>query len=265
MNPYIDLTREFNQGGFRAIVSSGQAVVLHRLSISSKDGDWIVREADEALAHIRSVLALHGARYRFGAPLDVRWLRDGWSSHFEFMASGLRIRTDFVTRPPRLSADDLAALWAEQANADIPVVDPRRLVLLKMTGRERDYAVIGELARLLAAPHDRLLASRSPVDLIEAATASPAIARELVPRRPLLSAALVSDLGRLEVALDAERRSLMGADVRRVAAYLEAASRWARGWPALERTLSSLPLEEAHTMMVERASGILPESVAVPT
>ena len=41
---YHQLTREFNAGRVRAVLCSGQAVVLHRLAITSKDGNWIVRE-----------------------------------------------------------------------------------------------------------------------------------------------------------------------------------------------------------------------------
>lgn len=37
MSVYLTLTSEFNEGGLRAIVSSGQAVVLHRLAVMSKD------------------------------------------------------------------------------------------------------------------------------------------------------------------------------------------------------------------------------------
>jgi hypothetical protein len=107
MNIYLRLTREFNEGRLRAIITSGQAVVLHRLAIMSKDGDWILREDQDAAAHVLEVLERHGARYRFGAPLDLRWLRQGWSSHLEFEEDGLRIRTDFFTRPrasaPRIS------------------------------------------------------------------------------------------------------------------------------------------------------------------
>ncbi len=44
MNIYLELTRQFNQGQVRAIVAGGQAVVLHRLALMSKDGDWIPRE-----------------------------------------------------------------------------------------------------------------------------------------------------------------------------------------------------------------------------
>ena len=264
MNPYFDLTREFNQGGLRVIVSSGQAVVLLRLSIASKDGDWIVRETPDALSHVRAVLARHGARYRFGAPLDVRWLRGGWSSHLEFAEGGLRIRTDFVSRPPRLPADELSSLWKEQEGAELPCVDPRRLVLLKMTGRERDYPMIGEIARLIPAAPDRLLASRSPSDLVSMAAEHPSLARELLHRRPLLEHALSGSSDALEGALDAERRSLMRADVQRVAAYLAAARGWATLWPSLDRRLAGLPLEAAHAEMVERATGVLPYGAEAP-
>ena len=34
-NIYLDLTREFNTGRLRCILSSGQAVVLHRLAVVS--------------------------------------------------------------------------------------------------------------------------------------------------------------------------------------------------------------------------------------
>jgi hypothetical protein len=58
----------------------------------SKDGDWILPEDEEALGHVLAVLAPRGARYRFGAPLDARWMRGGWSAHFEFRAGPLRVR-----------------------------------------------------------------------------------------------------------------------------------------------------------------------------
>lgn len=262
VNPYLDLTREFNRGGVRAIVSSGQAVVLHRLSVASKDGDWILREATEALAHVISVLGAHGARYRFGAPLDVRWLAGGWSAHLEFQASGVRLRTDFVTRPPRLEARELATLWREQERSDLPCVDPRRLIALKQTGRERDYAVIGELARRLTDPSQRLRAARSPDDLLGLAREQPALAERLVGTRPLLAHAIAGNRATLAAALDAERRALMDADVARLDTYRAAAERWATAWPALEREIHGLPLPQQHECLVARAADLLPFSVA---
>jgi hypothetical protein len=90
MSIYIELTNQFNAGRVRAILSGGQAAVLHRLAMMSKNGDWILREESETMEHVLSVLAGYGARYRFGAPLDVRWLSGGWSSHLEFQWQGLK-------------------------------------------------------------------------------------------------------------------------------------------------------------------------------
>lgn len=258
MNPYLELTREFNRGGLRAIVSSGQAVVLLRLSVSSKDGDWILRETPEALAHVLEVLAGHGAKYRFGAPLDVRWMAGGWSAHLEFEQAGYRMRTDFVTRPPRLSAEDLAALWRQQGPHEWPHVDPLRLIALKQTGRERDYAVIGELARLIQSPADQMLVSRSAEDLIALTGHDPALARQLTSSRPLLASAVASDRAGLEQALDAERRALMAADVARLDRYRNVASRWAAVWPRLQQEIGGLPLPHQHERLVAAARDTLP-------
>ncbi len=146
-NPYVELTADLNQGRLRAVLSSGQAVVVHRLAVMSKDGDWILREDDEALAHVLAVLGERGARYRFGAPLDRRWLAGGWSSHLEHRLDRLRLRTDFVTGPPRISPDELAQIWRDAEDEDVPVVGLEPLAELKKTNREKDYVVIGELAR----------------------------------------------------------------------------------------------------------------------
>ena len=120
-NIYQELTRTFNAGRLRAILSSGQAVVMHRLAVMSKDGDWILREEPETLEYVLQVLEEQGAYYRFGAPLDLRWMAGGWSSHFEFRTETLRVRTDFVTRPPRVTPASLEALWAHAEAVPVPV------------------------------------------------------------------------------------------------------------------------------------------------
>ena len=79
MNIYLELMKHFNEGRLRTVLGGGQAVVLHRLAIMSKDADWILREDRESADHVLQVLGGYGARYRFGAPLDMRWLVGGWS------------------------------------------------------------------------------------------------------------------------------------------------------------------------------------------
>lgn len=260
---YLDLTREFNAGRLRAIVCSGQAVVLLRLAVASKDGDWILREDQEALDHVLAVLERHGAHYRFGAPLDLRWLRGGWSSHLQFQSDGVRVRTDFFTRPPRVTPDSLAQLWREQEGRDPPFTPPRILLEIKKTAREKDWPFVGELARLLDDPREELLCSRSAHDLIELANLHPDLARALTTRRPAL-AALAGGVQELREALDRERRAAMDEDDRRIRAYLAAASGLERAWRDDQARIASAPLRDAHAILVEWAERCLPTSLAIP-
>jgi len=257
MSVYLDLTREFNAGRLRAILCSGQAVVLLRLAVASKDGDWILREDQEALDHVLSVLERHGARYRFGAPLDLRWLRGGWSCHLQYQAGGVRVRTDFFTRPPRVSPESLTRLWREQEGRDPPFTPARVLLEIKKTAREKDWPFVGELARLLSDSREQMLCSRSAHDLIELAAAHPNLARELERTRPAL-AALPAGSHALREALDRERREAMDADDRRIRAYLAAAAGLERAWPEIQAQSASAGLAEAHAILVDWAERCLP-------
>jgi len=256
-NPYVELTQEFNRGRLRALVGSGQAVVLHRLAIMSKDGDWVLREDEDAAHHVLDVLARRGTRYRFGAPLDVRWLSGGWSAHLEHWRDGLRLRTDFVTRPPRIPAAERARLWrhADLSGDEVVALEP--LAAMKMTQREKDYAVIGELARRMGEPVSQLLYSRSSRDLIRLAGEHPETLAEVRPKRPLLGhVAFGRDA--LDEALDHERRALMRADEARLALYRAAAEAWAAEWPDVSRQIAGLALHDAHRIVTSRAEGVLP-------
>jgi hypothetical protein len=145
-NIYFTLTEAFNRNGRHVALASGQAVVFYRIAIMSKDGDWIVREVPDACEQVLSELERRGAHYRLGAPLDVRWLAGGWSSHFEFFDSEQRrVRCDFVSRPPRVPLSSLAPLF-DVRQPPLVAVDPESLILMKQTQRAKDYPVIGELA-----------------------------------------------------------------------------------------------------------------------
>lgn len=264
-NIYLQLTRQFNENRLRCILSSGQAVVVHRLAAMENEGEWIVREDAESLNHVLEVLEGYGAKYRLGAPLDTRWMKGGWSAHFEFASDGYRARADFVTRPPRLDPEDLRALWREHEagigiQEPVPTIDLRRLALLKKTNRERDYAVIGELARLQSEPRDQMLLSRSARDLMELQQQFPDLMEQLQAERPVL-AKIAEGRDALEAALDAERRSLMRINEERLARYSAAVEPWQSAWPALSRRIADLPLREAHQVLVESALPLLPQAV----
>lgn len=253
-NLYFELTREFNQLGPVAALSSGQAVVYYRLAIMSKDGDWIVKESDDACARVRAVLSNYGARYRPSAPLDTRWLAGGWSSHFEFFdPRQRRIRCDFVSRPPRVSSEALTRMFLGAAPAEtLLVVDRDSLIRLKQTARAKDYAVIGELARQL--PPDEEIQWTTDIDRILELSMQSARAAS----RPSVQAAR-SGAGRSAVvaALALELDALQQRDRERVGRYQDAANAYLHEFR--QSALDRMSLGEAHEAACRLAQAWLPQ------
>jgi len=256
-NVYLQLTDEFNAGRLRAIICSGQAAVLHHVAIMSKDGDWILQEDEECCRHILEVLERHGAHYRFGAPLDVRWLSQGWSAHFEFYHDPMRVRTDFFTRPPRLSETELTAIWKEQSDNHPPYVNLVQLARMKQTDREKDYVIIGELARRMQDPADQIRYSRSALDLMRLREHHPTLVEQLAGERPAL-AMIQEGRERLEAELDAERRALIHANEQRLSRYEAASKSWMEQWSKLAEQIQCRPLSAAHKIFTREAETHLP-------
>jgi len=255
-NVYFDLTREFNEGGPIAALASGQAVVHYRVAIMSKDGDWVIREAPEACTRVLDVLAAYGASYRPGAPLDVRWLAGGWSSHFEFQdEKRRRVRCDFFSRPPRVARAALDTLYT---SADDPflVIDLESLIRMKRTQRAKDYAVIGELATRLP-PEREILVTTDPDRLVALAPLHGAgVDREAV------RAALAGERDAVVVALAREQDRQQQEDRKRLDAYAAAAEPYLRElgrWSIEERRLP-----HAHRRAIELAEQLLPTRVTPP-
>lgn len=251
-NVYFELTEAFNEHQPIAALASGQAVVFYQIAIMSKDGDWVIRESATACDRVLAVLESRGARYRPSAPLDVRWLEGGWSSHFEFFDErGRRVRCDFLSRPPRVSFECIERLFEQGGHTRLLSIDVESLILMKQTQRAKDYAVIGPLATLL--PPDR------EIDL----TTDPDRIMDLAPRvgsasaRPAVKAAVATQGRRaVVVALAEEADDLQQRDRRRVALYEAAAERYLAECRA--SGIADLPLAEAHTRLCEAAVRLLP-------
>ena len=117
--------------------------------------------------------------------------------------------------------------------------------------------MIGELARIMTDPRDQLLYSRSARDLISLAREHPDLVADLARTRPVLDF-VAEERERLEIELDAERRMLIRANEERLQLFRDAFARWADAWPAVARGIEGLPLAEAHTVVVSRATELLP-------
>ena len=251
-NIYFELTELFNEPRPVAALASGQAVVYYGVAIMSKDGDWVLRETPAACEQVLSVLESRGARYRLSAPLDVRWLRGGWSSHFEFMDDrNRRVRCDFVSRPPRVSHEVLNRLFDEAGAPPLLTVDVESLIKMKQTQRAKDYAVIAPLATLLP-PERELELTTDPDRILELAAAHGSASS-----RPAVKAARADRARRaVVVALAEEADDLQQRDRARVAVYEAASTRYVADCRA--RSLTNLPLRDAHRGMCEVAGRLLP-------
>jgi len=250
-NLYFELTRELNADGPIAALASGQAVVFYRLAMMSKDGDWILRETPAACRRALDVLARHGARYRPGAPLDVRWLAAGWSSHFEFFdPKGRRIRCDFVTRPPRVPIEELSTLFIPAA-APTLVVPIEPLIRMKQTQRAKDYPVIGELARML--PPEREIELTTDPDRVLALAPHHG---EGSRRRAVQAARDGRSRDEVVVELAREADRMQAEDRARLERFRAAAEPFLREFQAAD--IAALELPEAHRRAVELALRALP-------
>lgn len=251
-NIYFELTEAFNAHGPTVALASGQAVVFYRIAIMSKDGDWVIRETTQACERVLAELERRGAYYRPGAPLDVRWLAGGWSSHFEFFDERRRrVRCDFVSRPPRV---DLAAVDALFVGADertgLLAVDIDSLILMKRTQRAKDYAVIGELAALL--PPEREIELTTNVDRI--LELAPAVGS--TSSRPAVRVALSADRRAVVLALAEETDELQQEDRLRLAEYQQAAQPYLKECRTI--SFAGVPLRVAHEGICEMAERLLP-------
>jgi len=264
-NIYFELTERFNAKEINVVLTSGQAVVYYRIAMMSKDGDWIIREDPAACSWVLDVLAARKARYRPGAPLDVRWLAGGWSSHFQFQdAHARRVRCDFLSRPPRVEPSVLRRLFSPAGGAEkLVVLDLESLILTKKTQRQKDYSVIAELARLL--PEERELLHTTDPDRILAlahrhgGTMAGTMAGTM-DRLPVKTALKGGNREEVVVALAREANSQQELDKHRLEIYEAAGGKYLEEFHRMG--IQDLPLVEAHQEAVALAARLMPEDPA---
>jgi hypothetical protein len=173
------------------------------------------------------------------------------------MHGNIRVRTDFFTRPPRISDGTLEQLWKESEGGHPPFTNKRILAEMKKTNREKDYAVIGEIARRMDTPEDMLLYSRSARDILRLASTYPDILETIKTHRKVL-AKLPCPEDELEKELDSERRELIHANEKRLSNYIGASEKWATKWSEMQKSFDEMPLMESHAIIIKNAEELLP-------
>jgi hypothetical protein len=199
---YKGLVTRARRQGIACAITSGMACVAYGVAQTTQDCDLLC--APDAAGKFLSLLgeaSLHGQlpsyRGQLTSPLDARWLRGGWTSHFVWNAEGAEAYLDIFGVAPRGSTPWEAELQGFYAG-------PHTVAEMKRTNRGKDWPFVTALGAQMLEAHDARgwlhIYDENLLRTFGKATPVPA---ELLKRRPLLDLAVAND-ARLHAALYAE-------------------------------------------------------------
>lgn len=201
---YEDLVRELRSRGVLCAITSGLACVHYGIAETTQDCDLLCHPGSfpillDLLAETK--INSHPCHYRgnISPPLDARWHRGGWTSHFQWDTQPVVITLDVFGHALRESSPwqgDIAGLYAgENVVAE-----------MKRTDRDKDWPFITSLGvAMLRARDPRGWLHLFEEDAVIEMQAEFPIPDELLKARPVLELARRHD-SRLRHALLAERR-----------------------------------------------------------
>jgi hypothetical protein len=254
---FCDLVTQAQQRGIPCAITSGMACVHFGVAATTKDCDvlCLAEKSDEFRALISETL-LHGIlpnyRGNISPPLDARWMRGGWTSHFTWKTRPEETCLDIFGIAPRGSSaweEEIFGLYASR----------HTVAEMKRTNRGKDWPFITALGIKLLKANDL----RGCLHLYDAQTLSREVGNLTIPdwmlnARPALQLARSKD-ERLEGALHAEMVFWHRLDACRISHYERALRPYVS---AVRRAIARrpLPLLESHEVRLECAEKYLPVS-----
>ena len=189
---YLSLVVRLRHQGVLCAITSGLACVHFGVAETTKDCDLLCHSRDfsvllEELA--RTKVNGLACRYRgnLSPPLDDRWHRGGWTSHFNWGRGPEAVTFDVFGRALRGSSDwerELVGLY----------VNPHIVAEMKRTNRKKDWAFITALgAKLIRAGDARGWRHVFRADTLRELIATHACPPAEAARRPALALALSGD------------------------------------------------------------------------
>lgn len=247
--------RTLRSRGVLAAITSGLACVHYGVAETTKDCDLLCHpESFDVLLQLleETKLAGHSCNYRgnISPPLDARWHRGGWTSHFEWVLDSDAVTLDVFGHALRESSPwerDLFGLYA----------NPHTVAEMKRTNRDKDWAFITALGvRMVEADDDRgwlhIFKPDTLTELLENHTCPP----EMAARRPALKLAINRD-PHAAGALRVER--LYWEELDRV--RIRILERHLRPYVSCVRKVRlarTLPLRDDHALRIDCATRHLP-------
>lgn len=141
---FSDLVAEAQRRGIPCAITSGMACVRYGVAATTKDCDVLCGpESSDDFRNLISTTELRGLlpnyRGNISPPLDARWMRGGWTSHFTWKTPGEDTCLDIFGIAPRGSSP-----WEEEIHG---LYASRHIVAeMKRTSRSKDWPFINALA-----------------------------------------------------------------------------------------------------------------------
>ncbi len=134
---YHGIVRSARERGVTCAITSGMACVHYGVATSTKDCDVLCSPAEagllfEIVAEAAAAAARPVYRGHLTAPLDHRWLRGGWTSHFEWPTTPAPAHLDVFGVAPRGSTP-----WTADFRGLF--VHPHTVGEMKRTDRQKDW------------------------------------------------------------------------------------------------------------------------------
>lgn len=249
---YLELVRRAHERGICCAITSGMACVAYEVAEATKDCDLLCdpEMAEKFLSLLaESPLGDVACRYRgyISPPLDARWHRGGWTSHFEW--PGTEAFLDVFGIAPRARS-----AWQEEMRP--PYAHPHVVADMKRTARKKDWPFISDLGALMLAQGDQ----RGWLHLFDAAMLKKLALKNVIPAeisavRPALG--LIGDPDRLSAALEAEESFWRHASEARLKFYERPLRRYVVGVRKAEAR-QTLTLRQQHEIRLGCAEQHLP-------
>ncbi len=214
---FEDLVRTLRTRGVVCAITSGLACVHYGVAETTMDCDLLCHPGSfQTLLDLltETNVSSHACHYRgnISPPLDARWHRGGWTSHFQWDTKPDVTTLDIFGLAVRQSSpwqDDIAGLYA----------GPSIVAEMKRTDRDKDWPFISSLGvELLRARDERGWLHIFEADSLIEMQTQDAIPDAMIAIRPVLRLAANSD-SRLRPALLAERHFWQELDRKRIRIY----------------------------------------------
>lgn len=253
---YERLVSRARRRGITCAITSGMACVEFGIAQTTNDCDLLcVPDAASQLLDLLEELSFKNRlpeyRGHLTAPLDQRWIRGGWTSHFFWDAPGSEAYLDIFGVVPRGSTPwemELEGFYACR----------NTVAEMKRTNRDRDWPYVTALgAQMIEAGDPRGWLHLFDEDLLLALSRAAPPPASLIQRRPVLALAMTGD-SRLRPALHAESRLWHELDRARLAIYQNAVRPYMLAVKRA-RLPAAAPLAAQHETRVRCAEKHLPK------